>query len=380
MIYVIGISYSAEYAIKGIYESTVGRVTEWIRGSARTPQDDYARKVAQDYAAFLYTIPWYKFPFGEKLGGLMAMSAPTPSPVRSWERDVALGTEYFVKIGYAWLIQKALDASSDSEPRDIMLVVATLPPQALAKEPRIKSVRALTPEWQLVQTPRYKDFTEIIQGLLDQGIAVAEIAGNHEIFITVIAPKAAALNVKDTTELFSLDLDARPGFRRAGLRLGSIVWSISAGSSRPGAQASSTSMTIDGSPLSPWLRPLGRIAGALALVACGWLAIVVALTFGSAPGKSMAIIGPPTQALAAVVRANGHILSSNDYVTIARSDDAGFVGRLYAAGALLVLDAEQAGGCSGLPPASSASLRAKRSNPSCRAKQEWIASSLRSSQ
>jgi hypothetical protein len=218
MIYVIGVSYSAEYAIKGIYENSVGRFTEWIRGSARTPQDDYARKVVQDYAAFLYTIPWYKFPFGEKLGGLMAMSAPTPSPVRSWERDVALGTEYFVKIGYAWLIQKALDVSSDSEPRDIMLVVATLPPQALAKEPRIKPIRALTPEWQLVQTPRYKDFTEVLQGLLDQGIAVAEIAGNHEILITLIAPKAAALDVKDTAELFSLDLDARPGFRRVGLK------------------------------------------------------------------------------------------------------------------------------------------------------------------
>jgi hypothetical protein len=33
------------------------------------------------------------------------------------------------------------------------------------------------------------------------------------------------------------------------------------------------------------------------------------------------------------------ILASNRYVTIARSDDAGFVARLYAAGALLVLDA-----------------------------------------
>ena len=83
------------------------------------------------------------------------------------------------------------------------------------------------------------------------------------------------------------------------------------------------------------------------------------LTFGSAPGKSMAIVGPQSQALAAIARANGRILASNDYVTIARSDDAGFVARLYAAGALLVLDAEQAGGCSGLPPASS--LRAKRS-------------------
>ena len=34
MIYVIGISYSTEYAIKGIYENTVGRVFEWIRRDA----------------------------------------------------------------------------------------------------------------------------------------------------------------------------------------------------------------------------------------------------------------------------------------------------------------------------------------------------------
>ena len=108
--------------------------------------------------------------------------------------------------------------------------------------------------------------------------------------------------------------------------------------------------TIERKPLPLWLRPLGRIVGAIALVACGWFAIVVALTFGSAPGKSMAIIGPSSRALAAVAGANGRILASSGYVTIARSDDAGFVARLYAAGALLVLDAEQAGGCSGLPP------------------------------
>jgi hypothetical protein len=218
MIYVIGVSYSAEYAIKGFYENTIGRVTEWIRGPARTPQDDYARGVLQDYAAFLYTIPWYKYPFRDKLNGLMAISTPTPSRIRTWERDFALGAEYFIKIGYAWVIQKALDASSDDEPRDIMFVAATLPPDALAKEPRIKQVRALTPQWQLVQAPRYKDLTEILQQLLDQGYGLAEIAGNHDILITVIAPKAATLDVKDTAELFSLDLDAKPGFRRAGLR------------------------------------------------------------------------------------------------------------------------------------------------------------------
>jgi hypothetical protein len=99
-----------------------------------------------------------------------------------------------------------------------MFVVATLPPDVLAKEPRIKPIRALTPQWQLVQTPRYKEFTEIVRALLDKGIGLAEIAGNHDILITVIAPNTAKLAVNGTTELFSLELDARPGFRRAGLK------------------------------------------------------------------------------------------------------------------------------------------------------------------
>lgn len=244
MIYIVGFSYSVEYAIKGFYENTVGRVFEWIRGEKLTPQDEFARNLLQDYSAFLYTVPWYKYPFREKLDGLMAISAPTPSRLRTWERDFALGTEYFLKSGYAALLQKALDAGGDEEPRDIMFVVEALPREVLEKEPRIKPIRALAqlrhpertvadllvnapgktalasvvPEWQLVQTPRYKDFTEIVQGLLDQGYRLAEVAGNHDILITVIAPDAAKLNIAHTKELFSLELDAKPGFRRAGLK------------------------------------------------------------------------------------------------------------------------------------------------------------------
>src|SRR5262249_46336713 len=101
---------------------------------------------------------------------------------------------------------------------------------------------------------------------------------------------------------------------------------------------------------SGWLHWLRRIAGGAALVVCGWLALVIALTFAAGPDKSIAIIGPQAQAIATVVKAKGHILVAYDYVTIARSNEAGFVARLYASGALLVLDADQAGGCSGLPP------------------------------
>jgi hypothetical protein len=77
-------------------------------------------------------------------------------------------------------------------------------------------------------------------------------------------------------------------------------------------------MTTDGDRQNRVL-PLGRIAGAIALVVAGWLAVIVALTFGSAPGKSMAIVAPPSKALAVIARANGRVLASNDYVTIARS-------------------------------------------------------------
>lgn len=93
-----------------------------------------------------------------------------------------------------------------------------------------------------------------------------------------------------------------------------------------------------------------RIASAVALVVCGWLSLVVGLAFAAGPDKSIAIVGPQAQAIAAVVKAKGRILVAYDHVTIARSEEAGFVGRLYSAGALLVLDADQAGGCTGLPP------------------------------
>ena len=88
----------------------------------------------------------------------------------------------------------------------------------------------------------------------------------------------------------------------------------------------------------------------------------------------MAVIGPPAQTLAVIAKANGRVLAANDYVTFARSDDAGFVARLYAAGALLVLDAEQAGGCSGLSRVIAS--EAKQSIFAQAGNEAWIASSL----
>ncbi len=126
------------------------------------------------------------------------------------------------------LIQKALDAANDDEPRDIMFVVATLPPDVLAAEPRMHAIRTLSPDWQLVQAPRYKALTEILSKLLDGGYRLAEIAGNHDILITVIAPKDARSSTLPIPRNCFRSI-SMPNRASAGpvSRLGSTGWSRS---------------------------------------------------------------------------------------------------------------------------------------------------------
>jgi hypothetical protein len=217
MIYTIGVSFSAEYAIKGLYESTLGRLTEWIRGPELTAEDRFAHDVAKDYAKFLYAVPWYKYPFAGKLGQFWR-ETPTggPAPVRKWERRLAVTLELGVKSGYGFVIQKALDASSDEEAREIMLVVRGLTDADLAAEPRMRLVKDLGEDARLVIVPRYQVFSDIAVALSRKGRTIAEIAGNHNILMTAVLPEGAAPPVNGLSELFSMGLAARPSWRRAG--------------------------------------------------------------------------------------------------------------------------------------------------------------------
>ena len=124
MIYTIGISFTAEFGIKGIYENTVGRLTEWWRGPNLTDEDRFSHQVAFDYAKFLYKLPWFKYPFWSKLTELWTDVPRTgPEMVRKWERRFALSLEYGVEAGYGALIQKVMDASGDEDVREIMFEV-----------------------------------------------------------------------------------------------------------------------------------------------------------------------------------------------------------------------------------------------------------------
>src|SRR5215470_7583083 len=54
MLYTIGWSFTIELGIKGVYETTVGRLFEWLRGPERTAEDEFVARDMEAYATFLH--------------------------------------------------------------------------------------------------------------------------------------------------------------------------------------------------------------------------------------------------------------------------------------------------------------------------------------
>src|SRR5215211_5730495 len=50
----IGISFTAENMLKGAYEGTIGRVTDWVSSDTPTAEEIYAAQVAQEYGEFMH--------------------------------------------------------------------------------------------------------------------------------------------------------------------------------------------------------------------------------------------------------------------------------------------------------------------------------------
>ena len=109
MLYTIGLSFSVEMAVKGFYENIFGRIAEWI-GGATSSTDKYNAQVWQRYGHFMHETPWYKFDFRDAAGGLWRTGG---SSYRDWERRLAIGTEYTVKLGYSKLIGFGAETAMD---------------------------------------------------------------------------------------------------------------------------------------------------------------------------------------------------------------------------------------------------------------------------
>jgi hypothetical protein len=214
--YIIGISFTAEMAIKGLWERTIGALAVLARGKDRTPEDAFALRLLDDYSAFLRQTPWYQYPFGAELVRFWRETPLTGgNPVRKVERRIALSLEWGVKAVYA----KAIGWLAGYSPADlrIMSVVGGLNAADLAADRRIVKVADLGDGFVLIDTPRYQEFTEIARGLGSRGRTLAEIAGNRRILATVLTRAQNPVEAAGSREIFSLAIQSRPGWRRVGL-------------------------------------------------------------------------------------------------------------------------------------------------------------------
>ena len=213
MLGVIGVSHSVEYSLRGAYESTVGRFSAWTAGGKATAEDRFAHQVAADYARFIHTIPWYRYPFGAQLRKLWS-DVPMwgPHAFRKWERRLALTVEYGIKAGYASALGWATGTAYAAEDLKIGLVVYGDTASLAAGDPRVQARRPLGPNHSLITAERYAAFSSLLlERARRDSVPIVEIAGNDDIVVTGIAPADWRYVGPDAEFLYALPLanDAR---------------------------------------------------------------------------------------------------------------------------------------------------------------------------
>jgi hypothetical protein len=219
--YIIGFSFTAEMGLMGAYERTIGALTEWTTGGHKTAEDEFNLTLLKEYGAFLYQTPWFRFPFGTKLRQFWRETPFVPS-IRAVERRGSLSLQYAARYAYAALMRFV--AGYDPADLTIRSVVGGLAPSDLATMGGVKVIREVTDasgvRGVLVETARYAAFDAFVRELGQHpNASLLEIAGNHHILVTVIAPEGAIakLATADSVAIFQLPIQSSPGSRRIGI-------------------------------------------------------------------------------------------------------------------------------------------------------------------
>ena len=214
MIMVIGVSTTAEYGLRTAWETLMGRLSEWSAGGELTPEDRFGSQVADDYARFILTTPWYEFDYWGALTRLWSeVPFASDNLFRRMERRYLLTTEYLIKAGYAALIGMGAQASFDAPEQTTISIINSSVEGVTEAEPV-----AGEPELWKAVLPRYQPFTERANELANQGVRFAEIAGNRgDILVSVLAPTTWPLPVDHSRLLFSQPLLTQPGTTRRAI-------------------------------------------------------------------------------------------------------------------------------------------------------------------
>ena len=221
MLAVIGSSFTVEYALKGLYEETLGRLSEWTSHHQLVEEDRYAAKVAQDYATFVHIRPFYEFSFAHALRGLW-VDTPlrTTHLTRTLERRIWLTLDYAVESIYCEIIELGTHATYGFEDTTTKAWV-DLTPEArstiASTDSHVKIIRDLGNNQAVIEIPRYQEFTASAQSLIQSGVHFHQIAANELIVISAIASTQWTNDARTRQLLLTQPLLTNPGKTRVVL-------------------------------------------------------------------------------------------------------------------------------------------------------------------
>lgn len=189
MLWVIGVSTTAEFVAKSLYENTLGRVTRWT-ASDDTPEDKLIQEAHRAYGDLIYYEPWYKFPFADYVGRIWG---DTPffgkNFIRKLERKLMFSGEFAFKALYAKAIGFGAATAYDA-PLQLVTMHINADRETVERiDQRITVLRDFGHGDLVVTVPRWGPFTEIAPKLAAAGARFVEIAGNDEILMTTVAPE-----------------------------------------------------------------------------------------------------------------------------------------------------------------------------------------------
>lgn len=215
----IGASFTIENVFRGLYETTVGRLTEALSTPELTAEDAFARQVAAEYGAFLHSLPWYRFPYRAKLTALWT-EVPLwgANPVRKWERRLALSGEYVFKALYSWPLRAAIPPYAPAD-LEIHATVEGATPAVLAAVPEVRLVARAGDGTATLSIPRFEAFTQAVAPMAARGVRFVTIGGNDEILVTLIAPRGWRDELPVGERLFEMPILTDPTQARVAVRV-----------------------------------------------------------------------------------------------------------------------------------------------------------------
>ena len=189
MLWVIGVSTTAEFVAKGAYENTIGRLTRWLAGED-TEEDMLIQEAHRAYSDLIYTKPWYEFPFADYQKRIWSgTSFFGRGFVRKLERKLMFSLEFGFKALYAKAIGFGAQTAFEGSDGLVTMHIVAENVDLEAVDHRIKSLKAFANGHRVVTVPRWGEFTEIVPRMAAAGVRFVEISGNDEIVVTALGDK-----------------------------------------------------------------------------------------------------------------------------------------------------------------------------------------------